>query len=310
MSVNRLWAKGTLGVIDVTSITAQERLAVEDVGADIEKADKDIVHLGRKSLFSKAMLEPLRKAESAGRTALYLYSYRFPIGGMRFITNDSIPVMQARLDEVNAEHRAAVNLLRNKFDDYRNQMVALYPDQLKVEDYERTRRLLNSGRCRINLTTFSLDLTNADPQKEATLLDDFTQQAVRDLRETVATSAQNLAKSLADGKSVSERSLNAMRRMVERSKAANFLDDPVVSQSLAVLEEELASRTAKEIRGSEVEALSFRRSLEVIVKQTEDEASIDQVVRGFTGRALDLSDDDCEPGPAPTPIRRDLDLAL
>ena len=283
----RLWERGTLATIDVYSVTAQESLDPEDVGADRDRLS-DIVHLGRKTLFSKDHLRDLRKAEGAARQALYLWSTSFPIGGLRFVANASMPELKSRLAEVQAKHSEAVAEFRRNFDTWRDEMLAQHPDQLEPSDYERTRRLLESSRCRIVFSTFSVDLTGESRQREEDVLEEFTTQAVTELRETVATAARNLATKLVAGDKITEKSLNAMRRLVQRSRAANFMDDPVTTDALDTLESELGARSAKALRASDNQKMGFRRSLETIVEQAT-EADTRSVVGSFLGRYVEMS---------------------
>lgn len=280
-----IWKDGTLAAMNIHSLSGKEKLSIEDIGADTEKASKEIVKLGTKELFEKEMLKKLRKAEVRARMTLYLYSTGFPIGGVRFIPNKALPALMEIFEQAKKDHGAAVEALLKSFNTFKKEMLKKYPDQLSSEDYDRTYQLLKDGRCEIQLNTFTLDMS--DKEAERNLLGDFVESAVRDLRDTVGAAARRIAANLAEGKPANEKSLNALRRLVERSRDANFVNDPVITESLKILEKELGERTADMMRESDVEAQTFRRSLELVVEKCEKE-SLNGAVKKYMRRVVEV----------------------
>lgn len=283
-----IWKLGTLAIVTVRSITAKERLTDIDVGADPEKARREGIHLGTKQLFSDEMLKPLRLAERAAYSSVFTYSARFPIGRLRFVSWTLLPQCREAFEVAQKDHQKAIEDLIRNFDAYRDEMISKYPDQLREEDYWKMKQSLESGHCQVKFHTATLDMTGDTKTEERSIMAEFAEDAIRDLRETVGAAASRVAKNLASGKAISEKSLNALRRMVDKAELVNFINDPVTTSALASMRKELDGRTAKAMREDEADATAFRRALEAIVEEAEAETDIGSITKGFVRRVIDV----------------------
>lgn len=301
-----IWKLGTLAIVTARSITAKERLNEIDIGADPEKSKREGIHLGTKQLFSDEMLKPLRLAERAAYNAVFSYSVRFPIGRLRFVSWSLLDRCRESFAEAEDQHRKAVKDLLRQFDAFRDEMIGRYPDQLREEDYWRTKQLLQTGHCRVRFNTATLEMTGDTKNEERSIMAEFAEDAVRDLRETVGSAATRVAKNLADGKPISERSLNALRRMVEKAELVNFINDPVTTNALAAMRRELDGRSAKALRENEADSRAFRRALEGIVKEAGADTDIKGITRGFVRRVVDIGEAEAEPTANPKRGKREV----
>lgn len=280
----RIWDSGVLAHLSISLGRTKARLEREEVGAD-ERAEKEIVLLGHKTLFSKEMLKPITQAVSHARGEFARYTLPFPVGSARFVPLKAFPVLEDELKAAREEFNAAVAVFIDNYHDNRDSMLAQFPDILSAEDYPDVQDLEFS----MEWTAFTLNPAGEEAQiKIQSAVDAFVQETVGTLRQkVVATCAEKAALLKRDGK-VTEKTMRSLKDMVEQLRSLNFVSDDVTETALAQLSAQLQLRTAKEIREDEVAKADFARVLDLIADGARDTSDAGEVADAYMGRSLDI----------------------
>jgi hypothetical protein len=284
----KLWDSGILVDLTVSYYRATERLSPEDVNADPEKANQREVSLGKKQLFKDEDLKPIERAEGKARNAVHKHSLGFPIGGARFVPEEAWPELCQDLEEAKQAFDEAVAEFLANWEDNKEEMLEEHSDLLLESDYPNPDFLSYS----MVWHTFELDPRGEQmDEKIQSAIDEFVRDTVATLRDEVAEKCANQAERLEEGKAISERQLNALRRMIREFEKMNFVGDEPTEEALDELREQLTIRDAEEIREDEDCQAEFKRVLDLVTERAENESDIGEVASGFTGRVVQVEEE-------------------
>jgi hypothetical protein len=279
----RIWDSGVLAHLTISLGRTQVPLEREEVGAD-ERAEKDIVRLGHKALFSKEMFKPIQNAISHARGDFARYTLPFPVGSARFVPLKAYPILLKELEAARNEFDAAVATFLENFEANKEQMLAENPGILQASDYPPVADMEFS----MGWTAFTLNPAGEEANKKIqSAVDSFVKETVGTLRSKVMDACAEKSALLAKGGKVTEKTLRSLREMVEQLNSLNFVQDDVTEHALAQLSAQLKLRTAEEIRENDVAKADFARVLDLVTASVKDTSDATEVADAYMGRVID-----------------------
>lgn len=304
----RIWETGVLVSLDVHMWTGTAALDPTDLGLP---GVPEIYSLGRKHLVPRHLLRELQSLASRAYRTLERYSVPFPVGRARFVPLTAAPRLLSQLDEIRSAFDHAASRFKAEYSavwqavmsqEYEQAARAAYhvsraTGALQDTDEEEfVRRYLDRVRSSYpdpDSIRFSLsyhayqitapELTSITSSSNASLIADsiraayrqhletFFQEAVSEIRSRVAAACQEAAATISRSQTVTEHTLQALRRMVSDFRALNFVGDREVERMLDRLSHEYLSGSARTLR--ETSAIpALRQALDTIAATALDQA--------------------------------------
>lgn len=285
MPKTNIWEHGILCDVSVGwRSKMRARLDVEDIDGKAEKVTT-VVRLGSKDLFEEEMLTDLKEAEGAARAALRAWGKPFPVGGAWFVPNKNRERMLTELRNAKVRFEAARDAFLDNYEANKDTMLAKYPEQLSVDDYP------NAEDLKFKMSWVEFTLAPADEnasEKIRSVVDEFVQDTIKDLREKVAEVCATQLDRLASGKNISDRQLKSLKLAVSTFDALNFAGDEDVAAALTQLREQLQLRSGDELKKSESARDEMKRVLDLTMQRIREAADPEVVAGTFGGRSVEV----------------------
>ena len=318
----RIWETGMLVSLNVHMWTGTAQLDSDDLGLpDVP----ELYTLGRKYLVPKHLLRTIRSTASRAYRTLERYSVPFPIGRARFVPITAAPTLFTQLDNIRGEFYCAVVRFLDAYrcawqavmsQQYEEAARAAYrvskatgtsPD-LSEEEFvrqylERTRASYPApGVLRFHMSYDAYQITAPElrsitsPSQVDFLartareeyqrhLESFFEEAVAEIRSRVAAACQEAAQTLSRTQTVTEQTIQALRRMVADFRAINFVNDREVERMLDQLSREYLSGSARTLR--ETNAIpALRQALDAIAATALDPIRTAHLVQDLRRRIV------------------------
>jgi hypothetical protein len=262
--------QGYLVELSISRWSGRARLVEADLGLE-GLTDADLHHLGRRQLVPAKELAEIGKIESRARARVTDVSYRFPVGGGRFVPNRVLGNLLADLAKIRADYTKAVDAFCASYEkiaeDMRAQWAAnaqqiktsLGKDDAWVEafnarlaaSYPAIDEVRGAFSMEWSLFEFALpsnlkkQLVDASTALEAGRLAEearrameskvnaFVGEAALELRRRAGAMCAHVAQQVKDsGGKVTERTLQPLRDLIEQFKAMDFTGDAVFAAEL------------------------------------------------------------------------------
>lgn len=304
----RIWETGVLVSLDIHMWTGTAGLYPSDLGLpDVP----EIYSLGRKHLVPRHLLRELQSLASRAYRTLERYSVPFPVGRARFVPVAAAPRLLSRLDAIRAEFDAAASRFLDQYtavwhavmsQEYEQAAKAAYhvsratgalqdtsEDEFVRRYLERVRASYpapDSIQFRLSYHAYQItapELRSLASSSDASLVADslraayrqhletFFTEAVSEIRNRVAAACQEAAATISRNQTVTEHTLQALRRMVSDFRSLNFVGDREVEAMLDRLSREYLAGSARTLR--ETNAIpALRQALDAIAATALDQA--------------------------------------
>jgi hypothetical protein len=295
-----LFDDGTLIDLDIRHWSGQKKLKAEDLGIDIDEVP-DIFSLGRKYLVSKESINLFSTMDARARCLVESMSFPFPVGSTRFVPNNVLLDLIDRLDRAKEEYyqeaEAFINNysvqrseMRMKYSRYWNSLEPYYPSasglrekfsfdfNIFVMDSPKAFKATTRRKMKAQEEALQIYRTKLNAQMET-----FADDVVRQLRSDAASLCNNIVEKIKTGQAVTERSMNTLRKAVEKFSKLNFVGDERVETMLQQLRIEWLSKDI-----SETNIDGFRVALQDVVNSSNDLDDISSVT-GTYRRKLNIA---------------------
>ena len=297
---NTLFDDGVLIDLDIRHWSGQKKLRAEDLKIDIRDVP-DIFSLGRKYLISKEAINLFACLDARARRLVESMSFPFPVGSTRFVPNNVLMDLMDRLEKSKVEYYREVEAFINnysvqrremqlKYRKYWNSLEPYYPSMTElwskfsfgysIFEMQAPRSFKATTRRRLKAQEEALQRYR---QKLNYQLYAFAEDVVRQLRSEAANLCNNIIQKIQRGDAVTERSMNVLRRAVEKFEKLNFVGDEKVETMLQNLRIQWLNKDITEFNSD-----GFKNALEAVVRSADDINDI-SAVTGTYRRKLNIA---------------------
>jgi hypothetical protein len=297
--LDALSCKGVLVNVSVRYWRARKKLNPEDLGLSSDQVNQRLISLGHKRLLPKDCLQSLALIESRAHALVEGSTFPFLNGVARYLPNERLVEVNARLNELSNQFRHEQQELLCKYPTYRenalrewettarelvgdpSRLLAVIEDafppvslmdrhygfhvsmfQVAVPDVPRA-QLVEAG--------VQLDLAEARAKaaREARgrieqSCEEFIRDCTAELRGQTAKLCTDMLATIDGTGSVHQKTLNRLIRFVDHFRQLNFMDDQEMEQQLESVRNELLQRSAGEYRDSTSARRQLVRGLEAL----------------------------------------------
>lgn len=304
--LDAVFTDGVLMDLDVTYWSGLRRNTAEDLGLEKKNIPGFVVGLGTKRLIPREFTDAWSSFAGKARYLLECKSFRFPVANALFIPARAISEVDAGLLVIKGEFEVSVTRFLAAYDKIRRDTLAAYPDHAESlkHYYPLVEEIKDSFKFEWSAFTVSLPTSGSKVYMEAALsglekaalekyqrdletkAQTFLDQAVMTLRAETVALASSVSARLASGEVITEKSLNAVRRFVDRFRMMNFVGDREVEQRLTHLGGVLTTGAA-EFRSDEAARQALAEALQDVRKAAEKVTDISDVT-GTYRRKINL----------------------
>lgn len=307
-----LFRDGVLMDIDIAFWAGLARNSRQDVGLDANAPLPGfVVGLGTKRLIPEAYVRTWRSAANRARYALEQSSFRFPVGGARFVPTAALAMVERVLTEIREEFEEGVRAFLDRYEAERDAYLAQYPEHRdRLEACYPPRKVVESrfgftwqvyavsvpeprvgagSRQAVRSLEHSAQAIALDRYRHQLQerLDGFLDQVVASLRAEVVEATTAIIRRVEAGEVVTEKSLGRIRRLVERYRTLDFIGDSGVQAALDRALRVIGSSSAREISDDTGLRQAVREAVGSL-RQAAAEISDISTVTGVYRRRIDL----------------------
>jgi len=308
--LDTVFTDGVLIDLDVTYWSGLRRNTRGDLGLEDATLPAFVVGLGTKRLIPKQYTDAWSSLAGRGRYLLERHAYKFTVANALFVPLRALVDVDAGLQQIKTEFEASVAAFLSNYDAIRLDMLATYPEHRdSLAAYYPVASEI-AEHFTFEWGTFTVSVPIVEEKKrvalealtgetERTLLvkyqrdlerkaNGFLEEAVRTLRAETVALVTGVGNRIATGEVITEKSLGALRRHVDRFRTMNFVGDHEVETRLDGLNSLLASG-ASEFRTDEAARAALTDALSQVRKAAENVTDISEVT-GTYRRRINLSD--------------------
>jgi hypothetical protein len=295
-----LFDDGVLIDLNVRHWSGQKKLKAEDLDISVDKVP-DIFSLGRKYLVPKESINLFATMDTRARRLVESLSFAFPVGSTRFVPKNVLMELLDKLEDNKADYYHEVEAFINSYAVQRTEMQAKYYKYWASLEplYPRTQDLWNKFSFGYSIfemkaprsfnTTSRRKLKAQDEAMERyrsqlnNQMDNFAQDVVMQLRSDAAELCNNIVEKIKNGDAVTERSMNVLRKAVEKFEKLNFVGDVRVETMLQDLRSQWLTQDITEFNRD-----GFKAALEAVVRSADNVNDISSVT-GTYKRKLNIA---------------------
>lgn len=305
--MSSLFSDGVLLDVKVKSWSFQTSLKAKDL--KIKKEDvPEIFSLGRKALFRREVISQFASIRTLVDYYTQKYSFAFPVGGVRYVPYKSLPIVLEHLKQLKQEFTEAVDGFVGKYDEERKAMLLKWKKYAEalVDAYPEPTAI--ADRFAFDWVIFEIGaakpMTDKKLQKEMkeheifiseiaeyqnklrNRIDSFLNDAVLSLREEAAKVCKKIVDKIDNQEVVSEKSVNALRDLIDRFSLINFVDDKNLEDTLNDLRAKIT--TGKDIASSQKLQDIIKEGANKVITMAENVSDMTSTVASYKSRRIDF----------------------
>lgn len=312
----KIFQEGVLVHLHIRRWGGQVSLSPQDLGIDAKDVPAEFI-LGKKYLIPTEALGNIRAVELRARRDLSIRSFKFPIGSLSFVPKRILVELKDELDDEKAEFYQAVDSLVEQYEELVKQSGKRFTrialdlwersnkerDRLEfVKDFlHRIRVALPGKHDLIKKFSFQYSMfTLAIPDGNIELAElnaeamqqyrheaqqqihEFLEEVVVELRNQTYEVCTRVASSIAQGKVVTENTMQSLKDFINHFQQLNFTGDRAISEQLKDLRDQYLSYGAKDIREKSELQTELRQALEAVANKASEQSQTD--ISKITGR--------------------------
>ncbi len=302
-----LFNDGVLLDVHVRAWSFQASLKADDLNID-KKDVPEIFSLGRKALFRREVISKFASIRTLVDYYTQKFSFAFPVGGVRYVPYKSLPVVLENLKELKQEFTAAVDEFVNTYDAERQAMFAKYEKYVPALINAYPEATTIGSKFSFDWVVF--EIGNAKPITDKKLLKDmkehavleseiaeyqnrlrdkidvFLGDAVQSLREETAKICKKIVDKIDKQEVVSEKSVNALKDLVDRFNLMNFIGDTNFETTLNDLRSKITS--GKDIAASPKLQDIIREGANKIIVMADNISDMTTTINSYKTRKLNF----------------------
>ncbi|MDP2663655.1 MAG: DUF3150 domain-containing protein [Dehalococcoidia bacterium] len=275
-----LMLDGVMVVLHIPFWRGRQALTAQDLGVDPGEVP-DIFSLGSKMVVPKEALARFERIRAKADFIITQFTFPFPTGSARFVPYTVWPEVMAELNGLKYRFRQETAEFIEKYDEYRQQMADKYPQH--ADAIKRAAIPANQihSKFGFDYTLYSIQMPRAvrykamearealnesEARRKAmeraeaqyreqfdAQMDEFLSNSVGKLREAVAQALGNVSSRMEKGDLVTQNSLTAVKRAIQRFRDLNFVQDAEVEARLRELDE-MVPEKSESLKNTDVQA--------------------------------------------------------
>lgn len=302
--IERIFQDGVCVDLRIGFWTAMKRNTVEDLGIEERDVPRYVIGLGTKRLVKKSLVDSWTTIANKARHRLRKRSFNFPIGSCSFAPLSELPQIEQELGDLKVEFERAVEYLWTNYDQIRDEFLAEFPehrdslarlfpprDQAKRAFYFEWDIFSFSVPRKAQLVAFD-KRKHAEAQRKLEeykvriekRMADFLASVVTEMRTKVATACLRITERVRKGEVITDKSLNALRGVMDYYRQMNFTGDAKVEEFLQALDGVLKGRDAESFEHNPRLVGALTTALDAVQTAAESVTDVSEITGGYRRR--------------------------
>jgi hypothetical protein len=262
-------------------------LALQGLGDKAKKVFKP----GHKMLVDPKYVKVFAHYRSKINYFLELYSYAFPLRGVRFIPKTNIKLVLDKLDELEEEFSHEAEEFCNRLETMKTEMQAEFPELwANLKDHYPSKEDLRK-RFYIDRSVFTWDqakineIAAREGERFEKATRDFMEDAMKQFRSATLKAATNFKSALETEGKVDNRSLESFKSFVDRFKGLNFFGDQKLDKLIESIKTHLMDEGSWVDDGKDKDVKAIRQEMskiaDEIARTASEEGEAEATLKGY-----------------------------